>query len=322
MTTLRILIGTTASGKEGLALETAELLGGEIVSVDSMKIYRGLDVATAKAGAEERRRVPHHCLDLAEPTESFSAADFARAADAAVADIAARGKIPVLSGGTALYYRALLEGLFEGPGADPALRERLEARAAAKGPEALHRELAARDPAAAAKIHPADLRRLVRALEVAELTGGNISAAQTQWANFHHADRAARAAALFARPRRPFVMARIVREREDVHRRVRERIGRMAARGLRDEAERVFAMRERLSRTPLQAVGYKEFFPYFRGECSWEDALETLRTATNRLVRRQDTWFRKFPATPVPMDAGTSARDVAATLARGLFAVK
>ncbi len=320
MTALRILVGTTASGKERLALEVAALLGGEIVSVDSMKIYRGLDIATAKAGAEERRRVPHHCLDLADPAESFSAADFARAADAAIADIAARGRVPILSGGTALYYRALLEGLFEGPGADAALRRRLEDRAAAEGTEALHRELSLRDPAAAAKIHPADLRRLVRALEVVELTGGSISSAQAQWAEFHNADPAARAGALFRRTRYPFVMARIVRERGDVHRRVKERIDRMAASGLREEAERVFSLRDRLSRTPLQAVGYKEFFPYFLGECPWEDALERLRAATNRLVRRQDTWFRKFPATEIFAGAGDSARDLAEALARGAFA--
>lgn len=320
MTKLRIIIGTTASGKERLALEAAKLLGGEIVSVDSMKVYRGLDVATAKAGAEERRAVPHHCLDLVEPTENFSVADFVRAADAAIAAIRARGRIPVLSGGTAFYYKALLEGLFDGPAADPELRRRLEERAAAEGTEALHRELALRDPAAAAKIHPADLRRLVRALEVAELTGGGISAAQTQWAEFHNADPAERAAAFFAKPRHPFVMARIVRDREDVRRRVVERIGVMASRGLREEAERVFALRETLSRTPLQAVGYKEFFPYFSGECSWEEALEKLRLATNRLVRSQDTWFRKFPAAEIAMDAGSDMRSVAEKLANGIFA--
>ncbi len=317
---LRIIIGTTASGKEQLALETAKLLNGEIVSVDSMKVYRSLDIATAKAGAEERRGVPHHCLDLADPAETFSAADFVRAADAAIAGILGRGKIPVLSGGTAFYYKALLEGLFDGPAADPELRSALERRAAAEGAETLHRELAGRDPAAAAKIHPSDLRRLIRALEVAELTGKTISAAQTQWANFHHENPAERAAAFFARPRHPFVMARIVRDRDDVRGRVKKRIDHMAARGLKEEAERVFAMRDSLSRTPLQAVGYKELFPYFKGECSWEEALEKLRLSTNKLVRSQDTWFRKFPATVIPMDAETRPLEAAERLAEGLFA--
>ena len=320
MTRLRIIVGTTASGKERLALEVAKLLGGEIVSVDSMKVYRGLDVATAKAGVEERRLVPHHCLDLVGPEEVFSAADFAKAADEAIAGIVARGKIPVLSGGTAFYYKALLEGLFEGPGADLALRQRLERRAIEEGSEALHRELAERDPAAAAKIHPADVRRLVRALEVAELTGKNISSAQTQWADFHNEDPAERAAAFFARPRHPFVMARIVRDRDDVRKRVKERIDHMAAHGLKEEAERVFAMRETLARTPLQAVGYKEFFPYFQGECSWEEALEKLRLATNKLVRSQDTWFRKFPAAEAAMAPDAKPADVADMLAKGLFA--
>ncbi|MDR1744566.1 MAG: tRNA (adenosine(37)-N6)-dimethylallyltransferase MiaA, partial [Planctomycetota bacterium] len=165
MTTLRIILGPTASGKERLALACAERMNGEIVSVDSMKVYRGLDVATAKAG----------------PEEAFSAADFVRAAEAAIADIASRGKTPFLSGGTAFYYKALLEGLFDGPGADRAFRARLEERAAREGSAALHAELMEKDAAAAGKIHPSDCRRIVRALEVVTLTGQGISASQTQW---------------------------------------------------------------------------------------------------------------------------------------------
>ena len=319
MTRLRIIVGTTASGKERLALEVARRLNGEIVSVDSMKVYRGLDVATAKAGAEERRTVPHHCLDLVEPSETFSAADFVEAAEKAIKDIHSRGRIAVLSGGTAFYYKALLEGLFEGPGADPELRRGLEARAAEEGSDALHRELAERDPAAAAKIHPSDVRRLVRALEVAALTGRGISQAQTQWVKFHHEDPEERAAAFFAAPRHPFVMVRIVRERDDVRRRVKERIDHMAARGLVDEARMVFERRESISRTPLQAVGYKEFFPYFQGECTLEEALEKLRLGTNRLVRSQDTWFRKFPAAPLALSAETSPAAIADELAAEIF---
>lgn len=317
---LRIIVGTTASGKERLALECADRLGGEIVSVDSMKVYRRLDVATAKAGPAERARVRHHCLDLVEPTETFSAADFAAAADAAIADIVARNKIPVLSGGTAFYYRALLEGLFEGPGADPSLRAELEERAAREGGEALHRELAAIDPAGAEKIHPADIRRLVRALEVARLTGDGISKRQVQWQAFHSPDREERAAAYFAQPRHPFAMVRIVRDRDDVHRRIRERVERMAAAGLEAEARWVYENREAVSRTPLQAVGYKEFFPYFRGEESREKALERLCQGTNRLVRSQDTWFRKFPATEMSMEPEADVRKVADTLIEGVFA--
>ncbi len=318
---LRIIVGTTASGKERLALAVARRIGGEIVSVDSMKVYRGLDVATAKAGQEERRLVPHHCLDLADPTKTFSAADFVRAADAAIADIVGRGRVPVLSGGTAFYYKALLEGLFEGPGADPGLRAELEERARRDGPAALHADLVEKDPAAAAKIHPSDARRLIRALEVYALTGRPISERQREWAHFHSDDVEKRRRHFFAEPRYPFTMVRIVRSRDDTRARVAERIARMASAGLREEARRVWENRERISRTPLQAVGYKEFFPYFVGEATWEEAVERLRLNTNRLVRSQDTWFRKFPAEEVPMapDADTDA--VADGLAAGALAV-
>ena len=306
---LRIIVGSTASGKEQLALAVAERLGGEIVSVDSMKIYRGLDIATAKASPADRRRVRHHCLDLAQPEDSFSAADFVAAAEAAVADIADRGKIPILSGGTAFYYKALLEGLFEGPSADLAFRARLEERAAREGTASLHAELTERDPAAAAKIHPADLRRLVRALEVAHLTGEPISTRQREWAGFH-APEGDEKPPFFATPRHPFIMVRIVRDREEIRARVRERVGKMVAAGLEAEARSVHERRDRISRTPLQAVGYKEFFPYFDGKSGWDECVERLIIATNRLVRSQDTWFRKFPTLDVQMNASDN-EDVA-----------
>ncbi len=319
MTPLRIIIGTTASGKERLALAVAERLGGEIVSVDSMKVYRGLDVATAKAGPDERAAVPHHCLDLVEPTEMFSAADFVREAEAAIAAIRARGAVPVLSGGTAFYYKALLEGLFDGPAADPALRAELEARAAEQGSEALHRDLEKADATAAAKIHPSDLRRIIRALEVLRLTGQGISASQTQWREFHHPDREVRAASFFAQPRHPFIMVRLVRSRDDIRARVAERIRRMAHSGLEEEARRVWENRDAISRTPLQSVGYKEFFPYFAGESSWEEAVEKLRLGTNRLVRSQDTWFRKFPAHEIALAPDASTEKAADDLVAGVF---
>jgi tRNA dimethylallyltransferase len=309
---LRIIVGTTASGKEQLALAVAKKIGGEIISVDSMKVYTGLDIATAKASLPDRRDVPHHCLDLVAPTETFSAADFVAAADRAIADITARGKVPVLSGGTAFYYKALLDGLFEGPGADPAIRAEIEEKAALEGTPALHAELSSLDPAAALKIHPSDLRRLVRALEVIRLTGDGISSRQKEWAGFHsgNTDYAAEPPPFFANPRHDFVMARIVRSRDDVHSRIRARVARMEKEGLRDEVEYVFANRESMSRTPLQAVGYKEFFPYFEGTAKWEEAIERLCLNTNKLVRSQDTWFRKFPAALV--EAGDEDADALA----------
>lgn len=316
---LNILLGPTAGGKERLALACAERMNGEIVSVDSMKVYRGLDVATAKAGPEERAAVPHHCLDLVGPEEAFSAADFVRAAEAAIAGIAARGRTPFLSGGTAFYYKALLEGLFDGPGADPAVRRRFEERAEREGSAALHAELSEKDPAAAGKIHPADRRRIVRALEVLSLTGRGISASQTQWADFHHPDPARRTASFFSSPRFPFIMVRVVRDRADLHARIASRIGRMAGRGLKEEARMVWERRESLAAAPLQAVGYKEFFPYFEGACSWDAALEKLRLATNRLVRSQETWFRKFPATEVFMSPDEDPERVADRLVKEVF---
>ncbi len=292
-TPLKIIVGTTASGKEQLALAVAKKIGGEIISVDSMKVYTCLDIATAKASLADRQDVPHHCLDLVAPTETFSAADFAAAADAAIADITSRGKVPILSGGTAFYYKALLDGLFEGPGADPVVRKEIEEKAAREGTASLHDELSRLDPAAAAKIHPSDLRRLVRALEVMRLTGEPISSRQKEWAGFHSDE----APAFFATPRHQFVMARIVRDRDNVHARIRARVARIEHEGLKEEAEYVFTHRDTMSRTPLQAVGYKEFFPYFAGSARWEEAIERLCLNTNKLVRSQDTWFRKFPAT-------------------------
>lgn len=319
MIPVRIIVGSTASGKERLALACARRMGGEIISMDSMKVYRRLDVATAKPGAAERAAASHHCLDVAEPTETFSAADFVRVADQAIADIAGRGKIPFLSGGTAFYCRALLDGLFEGPGADPETRRELEERARREGSEALHRELSGLDPAAAAKIHPADARRLIRALEVTRLTGGPISGRQTQWTDFHAPDVEGRATGFFSRPRHPFVMVRVVRERDDVRRRIRERVARMAAAGLEEEARWVFENRERLSRAPLQAVGYKEFFPFFLGAERWGESVEKLCLATNRLVRSQDTWFRKFPAEELFLAPDADVEAAAEGLVGGVF---
>jgi len=214
-----------ASGKERLALAVAERLGGEIISADSMKVYRGLDIGTAKPDAEARRRVPHHLVDVAEPTETFSAARWLALADAAIAEVAARGRVPIVSGGTPFYLKALLEGLFEGPAADPDLRRRLAEEARAGGTEALHARLARVDPAAARRIHPNDLRRIVRALEVWEKTGRPISDLQRQWG----AGR---------RRYRPLLVA-IRRSPEDLTRRITERARRMLEAGLVDEVRRL-----------------------------------------------------------------------------------
>lgn len=313
---LRILLGPTASGKEQAALDAAQAIGGEIVSVDSMKIYRQADIGSAKPGPADRSRVRHHCLDLADPEEVFSSARYLAAAEEAIADISARGKPVILSGGTALYYKAILEGLFEGPAADPGIRSELSARAAAEGSESLHRELSDIDPAAAEKIHPRDERRLIRALEIIRLTGGPISRLQTQWAGFHGESENGSGYIY------PCSIVRLHWPRPVLGERAKKRIDRMMEVGLEKEAERMYRNRDRLSMTLLQAVGYKEFFPYFSGEASLPDAVEELRKATMRLAKSQVTWFKRFPCHIIEMEEGMTKdalrESIIAGWARGL----
>jgi tRNA dimethylallyltransferase len=253
---------------------------------------------------------------LVDPEVGFSAADFVAAADKAIADTVRRGKYPILSGGTAFYHRALLEGLFEGPGADLDIRQELEEQARRDGVAALHAELARLDPVAAGKIAPSDLRRLVRALEVIRLTGEPLSHRQRQWQGFHPSEPSLSLVARY-----PFAMVWLKRERDTIRSRVQRRVEGMLAQGLREEAQGVYQRREHLSRVPLQAVGYKEFFPYFAGEASWAEVVERLVLNTNRLVRSQETWFRKFPARALSAGEGEGSLAVLAReLASDVFA--
>jgi tRNA dimethylallyltransferase len=275
-----IITGQTASGKERLAVAVAASQGGEIVSADSMKVYRGMDIGTAKASADERRAVPHHLLDVADPQETFSTAFWLRLADEAIADIHARGRVPIVSGGTPLYLKALLEGLFEGPAATPAVRERLVAEAEVQGTPALHARLAEVDAAAAARIHPNDLRRIVRALEVWELTGSPISELQKQWGH--------------RRPRYRPLVAAIRRGREDLTRRIQERVRRMAGAGLVEEVRRLAARPGGLARGPRQALGYAEALDYLDGRMAWEETVAAIVAHTRQFARRQMTWLSRF----------------------------
>jgi tRNA dimethylallyltransferase len=275
-----IITGQTASGKERLAVTVAASQGGEIVSADSMKVYRGMDIGTAKASADERRAVPHHLLDVADPQETFSTAFWLRLADEAIADIHARGRVPIVSGGTPLYLKALLEGLFEGPAATPAVRERLVAEAEAQGTPALHARLVEVDAAAAARIHPNDLRRIVRALEVWELTGSPISDLQKQWGH--------------RRPRYRPLVAAIRRGREDLTRRIQERVRRMAGAGLVEEVRRLAARPGGLARGPRQALGYAEVLDYLDGRMAWEETVAAIVAHTRQFARRQMTWLSRF----------------------------
>jgi len=279
-TPILVITGPTASGKERLALAVAERLGGEIVSADSMKVYRGLDIGTAKPPPEARRRVPHHALDVAEPDETFSAARWLDLAEAAIADIHARRRTPIVSGGTPFYLKALLEGLFEGPRADPALRRRLRAEADARGTGPLHARLACLDPEAARRIHPNDLRRIVRALEVHEKTGRPISALQRQWGERRPAYR-------------PLLLA-IRRSRDDLARRITDRARRMLEAGLVGEVRRLLERYGELAKGPRQALGYAEGLAYLSGDLAEDNLLEAIVAHTRQFARRQMTWLRRF----------------------------
>ncbi len=275
---LIVIVGQTASGKEGTSLALAAGRGGEIVSCDSMKVYRGMDIGTAKAPAEVRRRVPHHCVDIADPWEICSAARWLDCANASLASAWARGVLPIVSGGTVLYLKALLYGLFEGPPADPQLRQRLHDEAERVGSAGLHAELAKVDEAAAGRIHPNDLRRIVRALEVYRLTGRPISEQQRQFGQL--------------RPQlHPLVVA-LRRQKEDLHRRIDLRIDRMVEEGLVDEVSRLLAEPRGLSPEAAQAVGYREIIAFLQGRLTLPAAIDQLRLATRQFAKRQMTHLR------------------------------
>ncbi len=280
------IVGSTASGKTALAVELARRLGGEIISCDSMQIYRDMSIGTAKPDEAERRGVPHHLLDVLDPTDprGYSCADYVRDARAAADDILARGRLPILCGGTGLYLDAFLRGgSFEVTDADPALRAALTALCEREGPEALHAELCRLDPEAAAAIHPNNRKRVIRAIEICRQTG----ATKTEL------DRRSREA---EGPYDALVIGLHYDSRELLYARIDRRVDEMLAAGLPEETRR---LRERgvfdLCPTAAQAIGYKELFPYLNGEATLAAATEVLKTATRRYAKRQMTWFRAKP---------------------------
>jgi len=284
-----VVTGPTASGKERLALAVAMQIGGEIVSADSMKVYREMDIGTAKPSPAARRAVPHHLLDVADPGETFSTARWLALAEAAIADVHARGRAAILSGGTPLYLKALLEGLFKGPAADAAIRERLKAEADARGTAALHARLAEVDPEAAARIHPNDLRRITRALEVWELTGRPISELQSQWGRRRPSPGSE---ALDGRWR-PLLVA-IRRSRDDLTRRIEARVRRMIEAGLVEEVRRLAGRPGGLARGPRQALGYAEVLDHLDGRLAADELIPAIVAHTRQLARRQMTWIARF----------------------------
>ncbi len=270
-----LLAGPTAAGKSEIALLLAEQLGGEIISADSMQVYRGLDIGTAKPSAADRARVPHHLIDILDLTESFDAAQFARLAHRLVAEIQSRGHVPILCGGTGLYFRAFLEGLGEAPPADAKLRAELEALPL----ETLLDELRERDPAAHEKIDRKNPRRVIRALEVIRLTGKPFSAQRADWKSCHPSPA-------------PCHFYCFRRSTADLHARINARVDAMFARGLVEETRKLLKHGLEQNQTAMQAIGYRQVVEHLRGERSLPETIELVKIRTRQFAKRQLTWFR------------------------------
>lgn len=280
------VVGPTAAGKSDLAVELARRLDGEIINADSMQLYRGMDIGTAKLTPAERRGVPHHLLDVWEVTEPANVADYQRMARAAIADIRARSRIPLLVGGSGLYVRAVLDDL-DFPGTDAAVRARLEAELAAAGPQVLHERLRERDPVAAAAILPTNGRRVVRALEVIELSGGRFTATMPAHRYVYDA-----------------VQIGLAVPRPELDERITARVERMWAAGFVDEVRALEANGLRDGRTAARALGYAQVLRALAGEGTLKHAKELTVRATRRFARRQESWFRRDPRVRwLPYDA-------------------
>ncbi len=273
-----ILTGPTGSGKSALAVTMAERLGAEIVSMDSMALYRGMDIGTAKPDAEQRRRVPHHLIDVLDPCESASVAWWLDHAAAAVRDIESRSRRALVVGGTPLYLKALLHGLFDAPPTDEELRTRLEREAAALGAEAFHDRLASVDPVSAGRIHPNNVRRVIRALEVWHLTGSPMSGLQTQWDAEPHSTQA-------------FCLNR---PRAELYARIDARVLKMIEDGLVEEVRRLLCLERPLSREASQALGYKEMLAFLDGQMTLDESIVLIQTRSRQFAKRQLTWLRKM----------------------------
>lgn len=324
------LTGPTAGAKTVVGIELALLLGAEVISMDSMALYRRLDLGTAKPTLDERARVPHHLIDVAAPHEEYSLARYLDAASACAAEVGARGRVPLFVGGTPLYLKGLLRGIFRGPEADPDLRRRLEDEARRLGPEVLHRRLAQVDPAAGARLHPHDVRRVIRALEVYEKTGRPISELQQQF------DR--------GRPAGECRVFALDWPRAELYERIGRRVDAMFAAGLVEEVRGLlgggrekgtgtvsarlgpsvghatepvpFSSRQ-LSKTARQALGYREVLEHLAGARDLRATIDLVKTRTRQFAKRQGTWFRslsecRFVPVSGQIDPAAVARRIAA----------
>ena len=272
--------GPTASGKSSAAMHLAHVLNAEIVSLDSMAVYRGMTIGTAKPSVADQQSVRHHLIDIADPAQDFSVTEFVRLAHEAAHDIASRGLVPLFVGGTGLYLRSILRGMFEGPEADWDLRNRWEKLAVQHGPEWLHAQLAERDIVTAQRLHPNDMRRLIRAIEVFELTGKPLSEDQ------HH------------RPRppedRPACVVWLQPPRLWLHQRINKRIDLMMQAGWREETRLLLESEPPPGRTARQALGYQELIQHLEGSLSLDQAVALTKISTRQFAKRQHTWFRNI----------------------------
>jgi len=274
--TIIVMQGPTGVGKTGAALDLAGVLPVEIINADSMQVYRGMDIGTSKPDAAQQARVPHHLFSIAEPDEDFSAADYLRLGRAAIDDIAARGRIPLVVGGTGLYVQALLHGLSPAPGGDTRSRGLLRQQ----DPAALYEHLRACDPQSAARIHPRDTLRIVRALEVFMSTGTPLSA--------HHAAHRFRPAPYHA------VRLCLSRARAELYERIDERVEQMFAEGFIQEVRGLLDRGIAADAKPMQAIGYRHALMYLRGECSLDETMRCMQKDTRHLAKRQLTWLRRI----------------------------
>ena len=278
-----LILGVTASGKGRLAFNLAEHFGGEIISIDSMKVYRRMNIGTAKPSEEARRRINYHLIDIVEPSESFSVGRFLELAGAAIDQIKSRNKPVIAVGGTALYIKALLYGLFDGPARDEQIRLRLKQRAQAEGLETLYKQLVEIDPAAAQKIHANDLKRIIRALEVYELTGKPISGFQQQWQIPAPINRGHK-----------WTIIGLRREKTVENSRINQRVKNMIEAGLVDEVKSLLAEDKPLSMQARCAIGYAEIIDYLNGKTTLDDAVELIKKNSRRFAKSQRTWFKTF----------------------------
>lgn len=297
-----VIVGATASGKTGVAIELAKRIDGEIISADSMQIYKTMNIGTAKPTVEETEGIPHHLIDCVAPDENFSVARFVQEAEASIAEIMGRGKCPIVVGGTGLYINGLtLPWSFETEDTNPKVRARLEREIKKVGSDSMHRLLERIDPESAKEIHPNNAKRIVRALEIYEVTGMTKSQSDTQGQH--------------RKCTYEYTMMGLRMDRQQLYKNIDRRVDNMIAAGLLDEVQALINRGYSRDLVSLKAIGYKEFFPYFDGEMSFDETLRILKRDTRHFAKRQLTWFRKdqrikwFDVNP-ESDAGAVAEEM------------